>query len=147
MGEIPVITKRLVGRVDNSAYPAITVEIQLTLTTREKASGPVPVIMEFGFGSFGGKGPKLPPPGGGKGGPSWQQQVLAKGWGYAIIVPNSIQADNGGGLTRGIIGLCNKGQPRKADAWGALRAWAWGPATSITSRPTTPWTPARRHQA
>ena len=30
------------------------------------------------------------------------------------------------GLTRGIIGLVNKGQPRKPDDWGALRAWAWG---------------------
>jgi len=32
------------------------------------------------------------PPGRGRGfpgGPSWQQQVVAKGWGYAIIVPNS----------------------------------------------------------
>ncbi len=26
----------------------------------------------------------------------------------------------------GIIGLTNKGQPRKPDDWGALRAWQWG---------------------
>jgi hypothetical protein len=25
-----------------------------------------------------------------------------------------------------VIGLVNKGQPRKPDDWGALRAWAWG---------------------
>jgi hypothetical protein len=37
-----------------------------------------------------------------------------------------VQADNGDGLTEGIIGLMNKGQPRKPDDWGALRAWAWG---------------------
>ena len=73
----------------------------------------------------------VPPGGFGGGGPSWQQQVLAKGWGYAIIVPNSIQADNGAGLTRGIIGLCNKGQPRKPDDWGALRAWAWGASRAL----------------
>ena len=140
VGDVPVVTKRLIGHVDNSAYPPITVDIQLTLTTPEKATGPVPVIMEFGFGGFGGEGPKGPP-GGGKGGPSWQQQVIAKGWGYAIIVPNSIQADNGGGLTRGIIGLCNKGQPRKVDDWGALRAWAWGASrASTTSRRTRRWT-------
>jgi len=82
--------------------------------------------MEFGFGGRG----YGPPPGAcaakGPAAPTWQQQVLAKGWGYAIIVPNSIQADNGAGLTQGIIGLCNKGQPRNADDWGALRAWAWG---------------------
>jgi hypothetical protein len=57
--------------------------------------------------------------------------VLAKGWGYAEIVPGSIQADNGAGLTQGIIGLVNKGQPRKPDDWGALRAWAWGASRAL----------------
>lgn len=57
-------------------------------------------------------------------GPGWQQQVLAKGWGYAIYIPTSVQADNSAGLTEGIIGLVNKGQPRSQDDWGALRAWA-----------------------
>jgi hypothetical protein len=51
--------------------------------------------------------------------------------GYAIIIPSSIQADNGAGLTRGIIGLVNKGQPRKPDDWGALRAWAWGASRAL----------------
>jgi len=41
-------------------------------------------------------------------------------------LPNSIQADNGAGLTQGIIGLVNKGNYRKPDDWGSLRAWAWG---------------------
>jgi hypothetical protein len=36
--------------------------------------------------------------------PSPTQQLLAAGWGYATIDPGSIQADNGAGLTRGIIG-------------------------------------------
>ena len=35
------------------------------------------------------------------------------------------------GLTRGIIGLCNKGQARKPDDWGALRAWAWGASRAL----------------
>ena len=155
--DIPVITKKLVGHVDNSSYPLITVNIQLTLTTPVKVVGPVPVIMEFGF-SFGprpsgapatvpgsgassgmvpgGRTLNSPPlgvqggiPGGGS--PGWQQQVLAKGWGYAILAPHSIQADNGAGLTQGIIGLVNKGQPRKTDDWGALRAWAWGASRAL----------------
>jgi len=63
---------------------------------------------------------------GGPAGPTWQQQVLAKGWGYAALNPGSIQADQGSGLDLGIIGLVNKGQPRKPDDWGALKAWAWG---------------------
>jgi hypothetical protein len=72
-------------------------------------------------------------PGAGRGptGPTWQQQCLAKGWGYAALDPGSIQADNGAGLTLGIIGLMNKGQPRKPDDWGALRAWAWGASRAI----------------
>jgi hypothetical protein len=119
-GDVPVITKQLAGHVDNSSYPQITVDIQVTLTTPAKAKGPVPVIMEFGF--TGMRGPARPP----APGPTWQQQVLAKGWGYAVLSPTSVQADNGQGLTLGIIGLVNKGQPRKLDDWGALRAWAWG---------------------
>ncbi|HUI44114.1 MAG TPA: acetylxylan esterase [Terriglobia bacterium] len=53
-------------------------------------------------------------------------EIIADGWGFATIDPASIQADDGAGLTRGIIGLVNRGQPRKPDDWGALRAWAWG---------------------
>ncbi len=143
LGDVPVVTKQLVGHVDNSVYPQITVDIQLTLTTPANATGPVPVMMEFGFGGFGrglggpargGATPPATPPagrGGPGGGPSWQQQVLAKGWGYAILSPNSVQADNGAGLTKGIIGLMNKGQPRKVDDWGALRAWAWGASRAL----------------
>jgi hypothetical protein len=71
-------------------------------------------------------------------GPTWQEQVLARGWGYATLNPGSIQADNGAGLTLGIIGLCNKGQPRKLDDWGALRAWAWGASRAIDYFETDP---------
>ena len=119
IGDAAVITKKLVGHVDNSAYPHITVDIQITLTTPVNAAGPVPVILEFGFTGPFARGAAAP-------GPTWQQQVLAKGWGYAVLLPTSIQADNGQGLTQGVIGLVNKGQPRKPDDWGALRAWAWG---------------------
>jgi hypothetical protein len=136
IGDVPVVTKKLVGHVDNASYPPITVDIQLTLTTPADATGPVPVMLEFGFG---GSGPgaarkaatKPGGPGGFGGGPGWQQLVLDKGWGFAVIVPNTIQADNGAGLTKGIIGLCNKGQPRKPEDWGALRAWAWGASRAL----------------
>ena len=63
--------------------------------------------------------------------PPATQQLIADGWGYASINPGSIQADNGAGLTKGIIGLVNKGQPRKPDDWGSLRAWAWGAARGL----------------
>lgn len=128
-GDIPVTLKKLVGHVDNSSYPSIKVDIQLTLGTPANAKGPVPVIMEFGFVFPPGFNP--PRDTSRKAPPSWQQQLLAKGWGYAVIVPTSYQADNGAGLTQGIIGLVNKGQPRKPDDWGTLKAWAWGASRAL----------------
>ncbi len=137
-GEIPIITKQLVGHADNSSYPQITVDIQVSLSTPASATGKAPVIMQFGFapgfargGAAGRRGAEVPGAGRGPSGPTWQQQVLAKGWGYATIIPGSIQADNGAGLTQGIIGLVNKGQYRKPDDWGALRAWAWGASRAL----------------
>ncbi len=269
-GGIPTITRQLVGHVDNSSYPAISVEIGASVTTPANATGKVPVIITFGGGGgagagvtaetvpptaellkastpsltdgqiaailalntggggargggargtapggagargFGAGAPVNPltidnlktaltlteaqvaqitpaldeinkaqqgvtdlqtkatdlrngaadkinpilteaqrpllaqalnPRAGGPGGPggfgggrggagggalSGVQLALAHGWGYGSINPGSIQADSGGGLTSGIIGLINKGQPRKPDDWGSLRAWAWG---------------------
>ena len=129
-GDIPVVTRQLLGRVDNSAYPQIEVNIRMSLTTPANATEPVPVILELGFtGRLPVRaGAPAPPP---RVGPTWQQQVLAKGWGYAILSPTSVQADNGEGLTQGIIGLVNKGQPRGLDDWGALRAWAWGASRAL----------------
>lgn len=125
---IPVMVKKLVGHVDNKAYPQINVAIDVTLVTPARATTAVPVVMELSWVFPAGlrRPPsasdtsKMPPP------PSWQQQVLSKGWGYAEYVPTSVQPDHGAGLTSGIIGLVNKGQPRRPDDWGALRAWAWG---------------------
>ena len=133
---VPAVTKELLGHVDNSDYPQFSVDIRLSVTTPANSRGPVPVIMEFGispeilaalkqrftpeqWANFVGTGP------------SWKQQVLEKGWGYAILIPASVQADNGEGLTQGIIGLVNKGRPRKLDDWGALRAWAWGASRAL----------------
>ena len=135
VGDYPVIGKQLVGRVDNSSYPAINVEIQMILVTPADAKGPVPVMMMFGYGNL----PGVPPPAGGRGfgpppagsDPPATEQLIAEGWGYAYLNPNSVQADNGAGLTKGIIGLVNKGQPRKPDDWGSLRAWGWGASRAL----------------
>jgi len=129
VGDVPIITKTLVGHVDNTAAAEITVDIQLSLSTPADSTGPVPVIMVFGGPpAWGSGGPPAVAASqqGSEPGPSWQAQALAKGWGFAELNPGSIQADNGAGLRKGIIGLVNKGQPRKTDDWGALRAWAWG---------------------
>jgi len=148
-GGIATVTETLAGHVDNSGYPALAVTIDAQLTVPASAAGPVPVVMEITFdhdpamppaavrpprpapAAAGGAGPAVrpatpgppaPPPG-----PGWKQQVLAKGWGYALLYPVSFQADSAGpALQRGIIGVCSHGQPRKLDDWGAIRAWAWG---------------------
>jgi hypothetical protein len=73
-----------------------------------------------------------------KGDPPTAMQLIANGWGYVLIDPSLIQADNAEGLTRGIIGLVNKGQPRKPDDWGALRAWSWGAARALDYLETEP---------
>jgi hypothetical protein len=135
---VDVVTKHLVGRVDNSSYPQVSVNIDLTLTTPAHAAGRVPVIMELAF-VFKPGSPMAAPPG-----PSWHKQVLDKGWGYATLIPTSIQADNGAGLTQGIIGLCNKGQPRQLDDWGALRAWAWGASRALDYFETDPAVDVKR---
>ncbi len=146
VGSNAVIAKQLVGKVDNSSCPSIKVDIQMNVVTPANAKGPVPVLMMFGFGSGLPRRAGEPPPtnrfnafgGGANAGPSSTEMLIAAGWGYATIVPNSIQDDSGGGrngqpggLTRGIIGLVNKGQPRQPDDWGSLRAWAWGAARGL----------------
>ena len=166
-GGIPIITRTLVGHVDNSSYTNITVNIQASFTVPANAKAAVPVMIEFGgfgggfgapaggrggaaggrfgggFGAAGGTNAAAGGRGGrggrggfgfgGRGGTPWQLQALQHGWGYGSINPNSIQADSGGNsLRQGIIGLVNKGQPRKPDDWGSLRAWQWGVSELIT---------------
>jgi hypothetical protein len=175
VGFMPVIARRLVGRVDNTAYPAVSVDIALTVVVPANAPGPVPLLMMFGpsrlpapaqprqedldrinaalkrllvqadpslaaiferyraYEPVGRMAPAPtfgPPPGPGADPPA-TQQLLADGWGYAYIDPTSIQADNGAGMTQGIIGLVNHGRARQPDDWGALRAWAWGAARGL----------------
>ena len=145
VGGRAVVGREMVGKVDNSSYPAITVDIQMTVVTPAAAARPVPVMMMFGGRSGMPPAPGAPPPPAGRGfgpggpppnpavpaDPPATEQLIADGWGYATISPDSIQADNGAGLTAGIIGLVNKGQRRKPDDWGSLRAWAWGASRGL----------------
>jgi hypothetical protein len=148
LGGHAVIGKQLLGHVDNSSDPDIKVDIQLTLVVPADARGPVPVMMMFGGRTipeiafpapvFPGRagvpgrgpaaGPMAPPA---NADPPATEQLIADGWGFASINPGSVQADNGAGLTKGVIGLVNKGQPRKPDDWGALRAWGWGASRAL----------------
>ena len=128
-GPYPVVAREITGLVDNSAAPDIQVEIQLVVVRPAWVRRPVPMMIMFGraalpsaplpvaFARF------APPPGSD---PAAAIQLVAAGWGYAMLNPTRIQADNGAGLTKGVIGIANQGRPRKPDDWGALRAWAWG---------------------
>lgn len=128
VGGVDVTTKQLVGHIDNSEYPEVSVDIELSVSTPSSAKGRVPVVMELAWKfppGFRRPTTNEPPA------PTWQEQVIAKGWGYAIIVPVSIQPDNGAGLKSGVIGLAAKGKQRQPDDWGTLRAWAWGASRAM----------------
>jgi len=141
-GDVPVVEQHLVGIVDNAGCPEINVEISMSLTLAKESKGPARVLMMFGRTPFDpmpewmqrfrrdrreGGGPGA----GGPRGPSPVDELIAAGWGCAMINPASIQADSGEGLTRGIVGLTNHGQPRKPDDWGSLRAWGWGASRGL----------------
>ena len=179
IGFTPVIAKDLIGEVDNSVYPAISVRIHMTLVTPADAKRPVPVLMMFGRAGFPApnepsteefdrinrawkalliqQDPSLKdvfaqhpawqpvketpfqfPQLNADGDPPNQWELAAAGWGFVLFDPASVQADDGAGLTRGIIGLVNKGQPRKPEDWGALRAWAWGAGRGLDYLETDP---------
>jgi hypothetical protein len=138
VGGKPMLFRKLVGVVDNSAYPLIKVEIEAELTTPKDAKA-VPVIVEFFPFEFRERFRNNPQPT-----PTWQEQVAARGWAYAVLSTSTIQADNGAGLTKGIIGLANQGQPRKPDDWGALKAWGWGASRLLDYLETIPEVDAKR---
>ena len=121
-----VRTKTIVGRIDNSTFPAASPEIDLTLSLPTGAAGPVPVMVVVSGGG-GARRPAARPPGPTAArpapvrpsGPAPMEQVLARGWGYAVFSTGSVQADSESGLNRGIIGLMNQGRPRSDPAAGA----------------------------
>jgi hypothetical protein len=139
IGGRPVVGQALVGHADNTAYPAVTVDIQMTLVLPANAQKPVPVMIMFGNqllpsdAAALGRGRGLPSAAANAApvDPPATEQLIADGWGYASLNPTSVQADNGAGLTKGIIGLVNRGERRKPDDWGALRAWAWGASRAL----------------
>src|SRR5271156_6502948 len=144
---IPAIVKHITGHVDNSAYPAITVDIHADVVTPASTKGTkVPVII--GGGSIRPR-PVFARPAPAPGqvvhqlssppdAPDSAKLLLAHGWGFVGRNSGDVQADNGAGLDKGIIGLVNQGQPRSLDDWGVLRAWAWGDSKILDYLQTDP---------
>lgn len=165
-GGKPAIQHEVVGIVDSSTCPDIEVRISLSLTLPKEAQGPVPVLMSFGWTPFDLErrgGNRFGGAGNGPRPPDKRDVLLAAGWGCATLNPSTIQDDAGGwqasrfgrpadpdakpvgaGLTRGIIGLVNRGQPRTPEQWGSLRAWAWGASRALDFLETQPAVDARR---
>lgn len=134
----PVVARRVIGHVDNSACPSIAVDLAMAVVLPANATKPVPVLVMFGGGNMpdeplpkwpGQVDPPVPPS---------TDQLIAAGWGYVSLSTASIQADSGAGLTEGIIGLTNRGQRRQPEDWGTLRAWAWGAARALDFLETLP---------
>ena len=142
---IPAIVKHVTGHVDNSAYPAINADIKLDVVTPAATKGKkVPVIL--GGGSLRPR-PVFPPPPPGApvhklkspdSPPDSTKLLLEKGWGFVWRNTTDVQPDNAAGMTKGIIGLVNKGQPRKLDDWGVLKAWAWVDSRALDYLATDP---------
>jgi hypothetical protein len=152
LGGIPIVATHLTGHADNSAVPEITADIDAMLIMPAASQTPAPVLIMFDWSPIRFPAPLKPEPEPANVDPRMApflaaaragmlerlQHLLADGWGVLLINPGSFQADNGAGLTRGIIGLTNQGQPRKPDDWGALRAWAWGASRALDYLSTRP---------
>jgi hypothetical protein len=68
--------------------------------------------------NFGGDGaPVAEPP--------VADDIIARGWGYAIAGYQDVQPDRINTFDRGVIGATNA-RPPAADEWGTIGAWAWG---------------------
>ena len=147
-GDVPVIVKQLVGHVDNSAYPPITVDIQLTLTTPAKATGP-------GAGDHGvrlrrlraGRGPATGRAA--RTGAARRADLAAAGARQGLGLRDPRPEQHPGGQRRGADAGDHRAGETRASRASRTTGARCGPgpgapaARWITSRPTRPWTPSR----
>lgn len=117
------IMRRAVGRIGTAADGP---RVNMMIYTPSKASRPVPLILLVNFGG----GPPV------EGRPASNAQfaeppvaadILARGWGYAMVGYQDIQPDRLNTFNQGVIGqTLAAGQQPKPDEWGTISAWSWG---------------------
>jgi hypothetical protein len=144
--------------------------VDVLLYLPANATGPVPVLLNFGWAgnnlaAAADPGVKVgrqwsaqekkrvpatpPPPGGRGGGPGRNvnvMQVVERGYGFAIFNYNDIDVDTLDALQHGIRAAYLKpGQTECApDEWGAVAAWGWGASRIIDWFETEPAIDAKR---
>ncbi|MGH7485442.1 MAG: alpha/beta hydrolase family protein, partial [bacterium] len=139
---IATITRQVLGRIGNGKASDPSDEdagdgggpgrgytdpprILISLTVPAEATGPVPII----FGAAGRDNDAI------------LQEILDRGWGYGTVNIRNVQPDSPdlATLWTGTVGLTLKsGQPRPADEWGTLRAWAWALSRAMDYLATDP---------
>jgi hypothetical protein len=117
------IMRRAVGRIGTAADGP---RVNMMIYTPSKASKPVPLILLINFGG----GPPVegrPASNANFAEPPVAADILARGWGYAMVGYNDIQPDRLNTFNQGVIGqTLAPGQQPGPDQWGTIGAWAWG---------------------
>ncbi len=91
--------------------------IHLTLITPNTLTKPAPVFLLIDnrySGDWKNRGEFFP-----------VNEALKRGYGMAVFSCSDLDPDNFDNFQNGIHGLLDK-NPRPADAWGTIAAWAWG---------------------
>ncbi len=140
------IRKHIVAHFGDS-----TNKLNVILYLPAKATEPVPVLLHLTF--FGGGTPPAAPPAtnGAPARPRFNEagpiaEMLARGYGYAILRYTEIQPDNANTSQSGVEALAYvPGQTKPAaDEWGTISAWAWGASRVIDYFETDPAVDAKR---
>lgn len=111
--------------------------VDATITFPAQA-GVAPALIDYTYIWPGGRTPAFPGPPA----PDSVQVALRHGFAHVAYRPQLLQADNGGDMAKGVIGLAR--WPRDQHDWGALRAWGWGASQLRTELARDPRIDGRR---
>lgn len=131
------LRKLVVGKIGEGAA-ALTIKMNLYLPA--DARGPVPVILHLTFFSESARVPTEAENIAEKR-PSWARptelapapDLLARGFGYAVLRYTDFQSDVSTSATGGVMAMAYAaGQTNPApDEWGAVGVWAWGASRAL----------------